>query len=37
VRRSFLEAIMDHDMPEERRMQLQDDETRLSYVAEVIE
>jgi hypothetical protein len=37
VRRSFLEAIVDHDMPEERWMLLQDDETRLSYVEEVLE
>jgi hypothetical protein len=37
VRRSFLDAIIDGDTPEEGWMLLQDDDTRLSYVEEVLE
>ena len=37
VRRSFLETVIDGDSSEERWMLLQDDETRHSYVAEVLD
>ena len=37
IRRDFLEAVIDGSADQERWMLLQDDETRRSYVAEVLE